>query len=730
MSNISNELNQIKNAIYGKDVRDAIHDGIKKTYDDAAQSGNANMEVSLARGNYQTLNDRLVNVDGILNQKRDKSVDIGLNDADPEMLAAIEGGEDTSFSLESIPRDHSVTPLKTTFARKGKNLFSGDYLEDAGFSGSPASGAVFWIGGGFGGVVATVQVEPNTQYTISKSDDTDYFRIAAHHEIPEQKTSGIHYITSSDHLTSYTLTTAESEFYLLIYVSSHDQNKIPAWLQVEEGSRQTSFESPNKVVIDFSEKQDVGRYIKPKSIVSEQLADDSVTARKVDFLNKGKNLFSGEYVKGYSISGSTDENGVFISTKNQGLVAIEKIENGKTYTVSRIGRSSTRFRLATFPDYPEHGNSVIRYLYVSDTFGDRFTFTAGQNENYLVVQVSLSDDYKEPEEFMIEEGAMKTDYESPDAFTIKFSEIQEFGEVGKEIYLTNVLSGNYDSDTTFTSVYGGDVYDLYNYYDNYVSQYPSYITKSEMAIEPTGLPIYRYDFKPPNHESINMPKFIINAGVHGMEKHAMWGVAKFFEDLCTNWRNDDVLNALRWNIHFIVIPSLNPWGYNQNERKNSNGIDLNRNFTHGWSLGSDPDARNYGGTSPASEIEVQVMEELIRSNDDALFLVDHHNSGGWQQREDVIWTGSANQNVRKLLNGYNHFMSSMAKRNFPYIDETLMLETLSVPLGGGVTNFAHVEGIKSSLLETAVEFDTEQDTQKFQTDAVGNLILSVVKNYS
>ena len=55
---------------------------------------------------------------------REKNVPIGLNDADSELLAAIEGGSGTSFNLLSIPRDKSVSPAKTTFIRQSKNLFN------------------------------------------------------------------------------------------------------------------------------------------------------------------------------------------------------------------------------------------------------------------------------------------------------------------------------------------------------------------------------------------------------------------------------------------------------------------------------------------------------------------------------------------------------------------------------------------------------------------------------
>ena len=74
---VTNKLNQIKNAIYGKEVRGAIHDAIKQVYDDASVNhDNANMEVKLARGTHSTLSDRLDNVDEIQAQTNAQLSDI------------------------------------------------------------------------------------------------------------------------------------------------------------------------------------------------------------------------------------------------------------------------------------------------------------------------------------------------------------------------------------------------------------------------------------------------------------------------------------------------------------------------------------------------------------------------------------------------------------------------------------------------------------------------------
>ncbi|MBY5009398.1 hypothetical protein [Streptococcus suis] len=56
---IDNHLKVIKEAVFGRDVRQAIHDGIQQAYDDATANGNANMEVAKARGYANTLVERL-----------------------------------------------------------------------------------------------------------------------------------------------------------------------------------------------------------------------------------------------------------------------------------------------------------------------------------------------------------------------------------------------------------------------------------------------------------------------------------------------------------------------------------------------------------------------------------------------------------------------------------------------------------------------------------------------
>lgn len=68
---IDNHLKVIKEGVFGRDIRQAIHDGIQQAYDDATANGNANMEVAKARGEFDNLSDHLANINAKLSSKSD-----------------------------------------------------------------------------------------------------------------------------------------------------------------------------------------------------------------------------------------------------------------------------------------------------------------------------------------------------------------------------------------------------------------------------------------------------------------------------------------------------------------------------------------------------------------------------------------------------------------------------------------------------------------------------------
>lgn len=100
----------------------------------------------------------------------------------------------------------------------------------------------------------------------------------------------------------------------------------------------------------------------------------------------------------------------------------------------------------------------------------------------------------------------------------------------------------------------------------------------------------------------NFDKTILIVGVfHGEEPQGEYLINQYLKTDLSNIKNK-----------LVIIPCLNPDGKSKNQRQNSNGIDLNRNFpTKNWKL---TDKKDYfGGTEPASEIETKFMIEVLEN---------------------------------------------------------------------------------------------------------------------
>ncbi len=74
---------------------------------------------------------------------------------------------------------------------------------------------------------------------------------------------------------------------------------------------------------------------------------------------------------------------------------------------------------------------------------------------------------------------------------------------------------------------------------------------------------------------------------------------------------------------WILIPCLNPDGYENNSRTNANGVDLNRNYpAKNWQKEYEKD-RYYPGTEAASEPEIKALVQLIESERPRLLIHFH-----------------------------------------------------------------------------------------------------------
>lgn len=138
---IGEYLEKIRNAVYGREVRESIAKGIETAYNDASEKhDNANMEVKLARGTHSNLNNRLKKMDEVdretttqLAHIDGKKIDknrgaVTSADLSQEVKEQMTGGSVAVVGKNTVLTenivDEQVTPEKTTFVRHSKNLYN------------------------------------------------------------------------------------------------------------------------------------------------------------------------------------------------------------------------------------------------------------------------------------------------------------------------------------------------------------------------------------------------------------------------------------------------------------------------------------------------------------------------------------------------------------------------------------------------------------------------------
>jgi hypothetical protein len=139
------------------------------------------------------------------------------------------------------------------------------------------------------------------------------------------------------------------------------------------------------------------------------------------------------------------------------------------------------------------------------------------------------------------------------------------------------------------------------------------------------------------------PPILFVGGVHGDEPEGVRLAQDFLFWLRQSHTRVEGLAEVHNRRPWILIPCLNPDGFENNERVNSSGVDLNRNFpTPDWS----PDAkapRYFPGTRPGSEPEVQALARLIEVKKPRLIVHFH----SWEPC--VVYTGAPGKIAATLL---------------------------------------------------------------------------------
>lgn len=154
-------------------------------------------------------------------------------------------GENTVSNKNIV--NETVSAEKTTFAKRGKNLWNGKsynfYL-----GGDQTIGLTVIKGDMYRSVI--IENVANKTLTISQTFVTpNRFRIGAFSKFPEIGMKSNRVIEISDNRTSnYTFATNDDENYIVIYLSH--EGTMPDRFMIEENSVATTYEKPNAVYID------------------------------------------------------------------------------------------------------------------------------------------------------------------------------------------------------------------------------------------------------------------------------------------------------------------------------------------------------------------------------------------------------------------------------------------------------------------------------------------------
>lgn len=287
-------------------------------------------------------------------------------------------------------------------------------------------------------------------------------------------------------------------------------------------------------------------------------------------------------------------------------------------------------------------------------------------------------------------------------------------------------------------------YTPYNYagliarYDALVSSHPGYITKGTYSEQGYGgYTLYNYTLAPENYTKT----YYIQAGIHGNEHDAPQTLLRIVEILCdhTNESAYRRLKPLRDNVRFVIIPCVNPWGWDNAtmnrpyvpDAGDNTNMNMNRNldFNQQYNLASSGSGGNYPWQVPETRHIKSVLESIGFANID--YAVDYHDGGDVNEHLWINYNmdGPNGPMVRELVQD----LLDYEDENYPQYKDpqdgwvTFHCADASGYSTGTTSAFGNVSaGVPSSVCEYlggyfGYNFDSEQMTRSLRIRA--NLLI-------
>lgn len=491
------------------------------------------------------------------------------------------------------------------------------------------------------------------------------------------------------------------------------------------------------------------------SIGTEQIKSNAITFDKVSFISRSNNLLNKEKFNiGYAVTAIS--NGEPVANSTQSLSDFVLIEPNTVYT-SDTGSTRVAF-------YDSDKKYVSQYA--TSTVETKMTFTTPPNAKYLRINI-----YKTAiDTAMLNKGSELLPYEDwhePILTGVKTEGASNSNEpsdtnnesINNEKLNHFAIDDHLKLDYTPPTITGIGVNDpipagniaytdYYTYYDELMANNPNYITKTLAGTDKDGREIYRYDFKPERPEytknsndierDFNKPKIFLVSSTHGNERTVIWALYNTMKLICEQWKDDEALEFLRWNAHFIVIPIISPGGYANATRINANGVDLNRNYTAQWENGSsDSSQTTYRGPQPLSEPEAKICDSIIK-NEDLTFVIDYHNFHSPAKTNYFNWLIGSSPFVNAIGEQLLSKMARKWKKEYPDLPQDSRhfgYVSPAIEVGSMTNHATKTYGVSSALFEVCWKLDDKPNIENrdsfvstIATDSVINYLILILKN--
>ena len=605
----------------------------------------------------------------------------------------------SNYNLKSNLEEHirtTVSELENEFLTVSPNLFDarkateGKVISATGVIETNASYSVSDY----------IAVETSTQYTISGGNDFDAFKTAVQYDVNKNFINRIDVGNNASPNQARTVTTASSAAFIRLNLNAgkaSENNRM-----FNKGAVALPYAEGGNTLKALNLSPDFIERVNKSIIIDEQ---------NISFISSSKNLFNMYDVTLGRVIGS---DGIIVDNADYATSNFIKVEPLSSYTISGIAGKDA----FSYTSYYDKDKVFILRASTKNSVSEGYARVITIPANTEYVRLSMNQGLPTENKRMFNEGSVALPYESGGT-KLKDVLLSEpiMQQISNELEISNSGGSNsYIIDVPVDAVFStNQVWDgytgwrqsktaaqVYAMYDALQAQHPDYITKTVMGNDAQGNPIAVYNFKPYISRSSSgarpLPKIFLICGAHGHEHMPPLTTYLMLEQMCNNWQSDGLLEALRFNVHFMIIPIANPSGWNNYTRKTAQGIDIARSFPEnfGWES-TEPSSSFYGGEYPLQAVEAQYISHLLTNNPDIDACYDFHNFGGTsaETHPHYIWIANgAGKPVAYLGQALMGRMTRKFKKDHAFIPDGWTAGYDTNRSGAMIQDHAFAKGVK------------------------------------